>query len=46
MSIFVKIANYKESVSKEVRSLDSICVTVSFGNVCLFRMFIVIDASV
>ena len=35
---------------RKLRTLDSICVTVSFGNVCLFRryctMFIVIDASV
>ena len=35
---------------RKLRTLDSIRVTVSFGNVCLFRryytMFIVIDASV
>ena len=47
---------FKELISsslfrRKLRTLDSICVTVSFGNVCLFRryctsMFIVIDASV
>ena len=49
-SIFVKELISSSLFRRKLRTLDSICVTVSFGNVCLFRrywtMFIVIDASV
>ena len=49
-SIFVKDLISSNLFRRKLRTLDSICVTVRFGNVCLFRryclMFIVIDASV
>ena len=49
-SIFVKDLISSNLFRRKLRTLDLICVTVHFGNVCLFRryclMFIVIDAGV